>query len=84
MLRVVVVVAHGDVERGQLVRQQAAADGVGPVGGAHDAAAGLSAAGAGHRVVPGSAADGAADSSGVVVVGAGRAGPLACVVCVWQ
>ena len=51
MLRIVVVVVDGDVQRRQLVRQQAAADGVCSVGAAHDAAAGLAASSA--RVVPG-------------------------------
>ena len=75
MLRVVVVVVDGDVERRQLVRQQAAADGVSSIGAAHDTAAGLAASSA--RVVPWSATYGASDSSGIVVVGAGRTGPLA-------
>ena len=49
---VVVVVVDGYVEGAQLVRQQAAADGVGPVGAGHDTTAGLSSPSARHRVVP--------------------------------
>ena len=52
LLTIIVVVVDGYVEGAQLVRQQAAADGVGPVGAGHDTTAGLSSSSARHSVVP--------------------------------